>query len=93
MGFQKTISILDAMFILKLTLLLIKPETIQNCFFRKGQFILTDDETEATDLDAAVDNEEDGEDNENGEFHRFVEFDNDIPAHGELTDRNMRTCF
>ena len=78
---------------LKRALFLIKPETIQNCF-RKGRFILTDDETtEATDLDAAIDNEEDGEDDGNEEFHRFVEFDNDIPTHGELTERNMRTCF
>ena len=85
--FSKTITVLDAMFMLKRALFLIKPETIQNCF-RKGRFILTDDETEATDLDAAIDNE-DGEDDENEEFHRFVEFDNDIPTHGELTDKEI----
>ena len=33
--FSKTITVLDAMFILKRALFLIKPETIQNCF-RKG---------------------------------------------------------
>ena len=70
--FSKTITVLDAMFMLKGALFFIKPETIQNCF-RKGRFILTDDETEATDLDAtAIDNEEDGEeDDETEEFHRF----------------------
>ena len=85
--FSETITVLDAMFMLKRALFLIKPETIQNCF-RKGRFILTDDETEATDLDAAIDNEH-GEDDANEEFHRFVEFDNDIPTHGELTDKEI----
>jgi hypothetical protein len=76
--FSKSISILDAMFMLKRALFLVTPATIVNCF-RKGKFILDENEIE----------DESHLEEESEEFQNFVDIDKLIPTSGELTDEEI----
>ena len=80
----KTISGLDAMFMLKRAMFLVSPLTVQN-WFRKGKFGAL-----ASEVDIA---EEVHIEEEmylaNEEFLRFVTFDDTLPTSGDLTDAEI----
>ena len=80
----KTISVLDAMFMLKRAMFLVSPLTVQN-WFRKGKFV-----AHASEVDIAEEvHFEDEMDPADEECLRFVTFDDNLPTSGDLTDADI----
>ena len=82
--FGKTISVLDALFMLKRAMFLVSPLTVQN-WFRKGRFV-----AHASEVDIAEEvHFEDEMDPADEEFLRFLTFDDTLPTSGDLTDADI----
>ncbi|XP_029637971.1 tigger transposable element-derived protein 4-like [Octopus sinensis] len=78
--FTRSISVLDAMFMLKRAMVLVTHRTIRNGFLISG-FPFESDETAWSEQGV-----KDEEDEENETFNKFVSIDDELPTYGELTD-------